>query len=184
MIMNRACFFKNTTELASSTQLNLHEPKQHASCIPPLKNNSVRMKNFILISFFLVFLHSGIWAQHAKDSAQIVETALNYIEGWYTGDTLRMDKALHPDLIKRRYDVSKNTLGNLTKPMMMEFTRAGYGKKTPADKIKNEIKILDIYSDIASAKAESYDFVDYMQLIRVNGQWKILNVLWDRKVLK
>jgi K+-transporting ATPase KdpF subunit len=45
--MNRACFFQNTTELASSTQLNLHEQIQPASCIRPMKNNFVRMKALI-----------------------------------------------------------------------------------------------------------------------------------------
>jgi hypothetical protein len=42
--MNRACLGKNTTELASSTKLNLHEQKQHASSIGPMKNNYARMK--------------------------------------------------------------------------------------------------------------------------------------------
>jgi hypothetical protein len=27
--------------------------------------------------------------------------ALDYIEGWYTGDAARMERALHPDLAKR-----------------------------------------------------------------------------------
>jgi hypothetical protein len=142
------------------------------------------MRIFITLGFLLIIYNSKLLSQTRNDSTAIIETALNYIEGWYTGDTVRMDKALHPDLIKRRFDVSKNTLGYVTKAKMMEFTRAGYGKKTPADKIKNEVKVLDIYGDIASAKATSYDFVDYMQLIQVNGEWKILIVLWDRKVLK
>ena len=45
--MNRACLAKNTTELASSSKLNLHEQKQHASSIRPIKNNFVRMKRYI-----------------------------------------------------------------------------------------------------------------------------------------
>jgi len=47
--MNRACLSKNTTELASSTKLNLHEQKQHASSIRPIKNNFIRMKKGLLI---------------------------------------------------------------------------------------------------------------------------------------
>jgi hypothetical protein len=64
---------------------------------------------------------------------------------------------------------------------MMDFTKAGYGKKTPREKIKNEFEVLDIYQNIASAKAISCDFVDYMQLLKVKGEWKIVNVLWDFK---
>jgi hypothetical protein len=51
--MNRACFCQNTTELASSTQLNLHEQIQHSGCIPPMKNNFVRMKTHYFLAFIL-----------------------------------------------------------------------------------------------------------------------------------
>ena len=123
-------------------------------------------------------------AQAKCDSFKIIQTSKNYIEGWYNGDTVRMNQALHPDLTKRRYDFKKNTFGNLTKSNMMEFTKAGYGKRTPREKIKNEFEVLDIYQNIASAKAVSCDFVDYMQLLKVNDEWKIVNVLWDFKVDK
>jgi hypothetical protein len=54
--MKRACLAKSTTELASSTKLNLHEQKQHASSIRPIKNNFVRMKtlNHLLIIIMLM----------------------------------------------------------------------------------------------------------------------------------
>jgi hypothetical protein len=47
--MNRACLAKNTSELASSTKLNFHEQKQHASSIRPIINKFVRMKKGLLI---------------------------------------------------------------------------------------------------------------------------------------
>ena len=31
----------------------------------------------------------------------VVQAALDYFEGWYAGDVARMDRALHPDLVKR-----------------------------------------------------------------------------------
>lgn len=37
----------------------------------------------------------------AIDSAAIRATALDYIDGWYTGDAARMERALHPELVKR-----------------------------------------------------------------------------------
>ena len=33
---------------------------------------------------------------------QITAAALDYVEGWFDGDTDRMRRALHPDLAKRR----------------------------------------------------------------------------------
>jgi hypothetical protein len=35
-------------------------------------------------------------AQSAADSAGIRSAALDYIEGWYTADARRMQRALHP----------------------------------------------------------------------------------------
>ena len=37
----------------------------------------------------------------AEDRQEITATALDYAEGWYTGDGDRMRGALHPDLAKR-----------------------------------------------------------------------------------
>jgi hypothetical protein len=54
--MNRACFPENTTELASSTKLNLHEQNRHASCIRPITNNFVRMKIFNLYIILLAVI--------------------------------------------------------------------------------------------------------------------------------
>lgn len=36
-----------------------------------------------------------------QDLAAITRAAMDYAEGWYTGDPDRMRRALHPDLIKR-----------------------------------------------------------------------------------
>jgi hypothetical protein len=38
----------------------------------------------------------------AETTAAIRQAAVDYIEGWYTGDADRMERALHPDLAKRR----------------------------------------------------------------------------------
>jgi len=37
----------------------------------------------------------------ADESDAIKKTALDYIEGWYAGDTARMERALHSELAKR-----------------------------------------------------------------------------------
>jgi hypothetical protein len=40
-------------------------------------------------------------AQTAADSAALRATARDYIDGWYSGDGERMERALHPRLAKR-----------------------------------------------------------------------------------
>jgi len=39
--------------------------------------------------------------QPSADERAVVATALDYFEGWFDGDEVRMARALHPDLVKR-----------------------------------------------------------------------------------
>ncbi|KPK85048.1 MAG: hypothetical protein AMS27_08410 [Bacteroides sp. SM23_62_1] len=141
------------------------------------------MKTIFLFLGILFILSSNCYSQDEKTVNEIKEAVLNYIEGWYDGDIERMNKALHPELAKR-YLAALPQTGNtfiqtLTKAQMMEYTRAGFGKQTPREKLHNEVEVLDVYKGIATAKSVSYDYVDYCHLVKQNGEWKIINVLWE-----
>jgi hypothetical protein len=124
-------------------------------------------------------------AQTAGDSAAIRATALDYAEGWYTGDAERMGRALHPELVKRIVVADtvtgKSVLQNMGASALVNGTRHGYGQTTPKDKQQKDVTILDIFGNAASAKAVMADWVDYMQLAKVDGRWVIVNVLWEKK---
>jgi hypothetical protein len=38
----------------------------------------------------------------AGDRAAVVRAALDYFEGWFDGDAARVERALHPELARRR----------------------------------------------------------------------------------
>lgn len=145
------------------------------------------MRTTILL-FLTLFILKNAQSQVKSDSLKIKNCALDYIEGWYNGDTIRMERSLHSDLAKMQLAGLKQTNGiiinTVSKSNMIEYTKAGFGKATPREKIKNEVVILDIYEDLASVKLTSYDYVDYLQMVRCNGEWKILTVLWKSKSLK
>ena len=120
----------------------------------------------------------------SEDNEAIKKTALNYIEGWYTGDAARMESALHPDLAKRivRTDASgKSTLGHQTAEMLVQGTGRGGGKRTPVEKQQKDVTILDRFNNAAMVKIVASDWVDYLQVAKFNGEWKIINVLWEMK---
>ena len=124
-------------------------------------------------------------AQSAADSAAIRATALDYAEGWYEGNADRMARALHPELVKRIMvrdtTTGKTMVQGMGASVLVNSTRHGYGKETPKDRQQKEVTILDIFGNAASAKAVMADWVDYMQLGKVDGRWVIVNVLWERK---
>ena len=122
----------------------------------------------------------------AADSAAITRAALDYIEGWYTGDGARMERALHPELAKRAVFRPKTgggraRLDQQSAMTLVQHTREGGGKDTPKDKQQKDITILDVYQNAASAKIVASDWIDYLHLVRADSGWRIINVLWELK---
>ena len=121
-------------------------------------------------------------AQSAADSAAIRATALDYIDGWYTGDAARMARALHLELAKRIVMTDpqgRSRLGQQSAMTLVQNTQRGGGKDTPADKRRDEVKILDIFQNAASVRVQASSWVDYLHVAKSNGRWVIVNVLWE-----
>jgi hypothetical protein len=117
----------------------------------------------------------------SPDDAAIYQAASDYYGGWYQADVERMARCLHPDLAKRavRKDESgKDFLHHLSKERMLELTRDGGGSDIPIAKQNYKITILDRYEEIASVKVVAYEYIDYLQLAKQDGQWLIVNALW------
>jgi hypothetical protein len=120
-------------------------------------------------------------AQSAADSAAIRTTALDYAEGWYTGDAARMQRALHPDLAKRRVvGVSEEArLDQMDAAELVGATAVRSGRSS-ADGQK-DVDILDIFGSAATVRLTMDGWIDYMHMARWQGRWVIVNVLWELK---
>jgi len=145
------------------------------------------MKKTALFLLFLAIFAFQAAAQTKvsdEDRAAITQTALDYIEGWYTGDAERMERALHPDLAKRivrTNDKGQSTLGQMSAMTLVQTVRTGYGKNTPKDKQQKDITILDVFENAATVKLVAADWIDYLHIAKYNGRWVIVNVLWAMK---
>ena len=64
---------------------------------------------------------------------------------------------------------------------VVQRTRDGGGKKTPPDQQLKEVTILDRYNNAAVVKIVASDWIDYLEVAKLNGDWKIINVLWELK---
>lgn len=144
------------------------------------------MKNVscVLISF-LWFLPLEAQTVADPEAAAIRQTALDYIEGWYEGDAARMERAVHPELAKRIVNTDPATgrsqLGQQSAMTLVQATKAGYGRKTPVERRQKEVTILDRFQNAAVVKIVATDWIDYLEEGKFNGEWKIINVLWERK---
>lgn len=142
----------------------------------------MKKSKLITIAIFLAFTLS-LNAQTNQDSIELLKIASLYSQAWYEGDSLKMSKVLHPELIKRsvlNYEHTGNDIINdLSYNIMMQYTIAGYGKNTPKEKQNDKIELLDIFENIASVRVESTDYVEYIQLVKYNDEWKALNIIWQ-----
>lgn len=124
-------------------------------------------------------------AQSPADSAAIRAAALDYIEGWFAGDADRMTRALHPELVKRIMVTDPVTGRQLIDGMgasrLIEGTRRKFGTEVPPEQRRTDVTILDAFGNAASVKVDAGPWVDYLHVVKFDGAWKILNVLWERR---
>ncbi len=144
------------------------------------------MRKFLLLFVTLLTLSvAEARAQSgAADAAAIKQAALDYIEGWYEGNPERMERALGPDLAKRLVQTDAkgvSRLDQLGAMGLVQRTRAGGGKGTPAERQLKDVTILDVFGNAATVKLVASDWVDYMHIAKFNGRWVIVNVLWELK---
>lgn len=143
----------------------------------------------VLVVISLVVLGGALAAfgQADADRDAIKRAALNYAEGWYEGNADKMESALHPDLAKRivrTNDKGQSSLSPLSALGLVQGTRSGFGKNTPAAEQQKDVTILDVFGGAATVKLEMRDWIDYMHVGKFNGKWVIINVLWELKPKK
>ena len=111
----------------------------------------------------------------------IIKTALDYGDGFYSGEAERMERAIHPDLnkiyVSALPQTGKFAVGYSTYSGLIELTRAKAGLLEP-EKRKIQAAALLLNGDVACAKVASAMFDDFLTLVKIDGRWKIVNVLW------
>lgn len=137
-------------------------------------------RSYIFVSLLVLAVSVLGYTQSDEDKAGITKACLDYFEGWFEGSAERMDRALSPELMKRsvkQTPTGRDYLGYSPFISMVEWTRTGR-TKAPVAQQNIKVEIYDIHKGIASAKVTCNDFYDYVHVAKMNGEWKIINVLW------
>jgi len=136
----------------------------------------MRILSFILISFL-----TTIGTIHAQDTdvEQVKKTVSFYLDGGTNNDFETLKKAFHKDARMKYlrggkyYDVNA-----------LEFFKS---RMKPGPKQKRETKIasVSITGNAASAILEieydTFTFTDYMNLLKIDGKWQVVNKIFFRK---
>jgi len=136
------------------------------------------MKKLILATCLTVSLLPA-FSQNSPTDRQLIETMIQlYFDGWATGDTLKLGKAMHASCHLKNYRDGK----------FVEYSRSQYlGLFKPHARPQNlstRIVSVDFTNNMGSAKVEistAQDlFTDYFNLMKTDEGWVIADKVSTR----
>ncbi|HWO32084.1 MAG TPA: nuclear transport factor 2 family protein [Candidatus Acidoferrum sp.] len=137
-----------------------------------------RLAPTLALSLFLLF-NLSTSAQENKvpdDSSAVRATVTNYIEAYYTGDARRMEQTLDPHYLKHILH-GNIPMREKTAPEMLEEVRTHGIPDIPQTQRTEQVIVLDVAGNIASAKLVTPGWMDYVTLAKSGGEWKILSIV-------
>jgi len=117
------------------------------------------------------------FAAAPSDEEAIRATVTDYIEGYYTADAARMERSLHPHYLKHTISEHEGKLRMSEKTGLQMVQDVRSNQPVPAAERKQQITVLDVAGDMASARLVTLHWVDYITLSKWNGEWKIVSVV-------
>ena len=134
------------------------------------------MKKTISVLTALLLLFSVAVAQQ-QDEAAVRECLQNYMSG--QGD--RVEKAFHPSATMKYIDFQSKEFKDVP---IAEFIARVKGNTSRSDR-KIEITSLNVEGTAAQAKirieTDKAILYDYMNLLKINGEWKIVSKIFSRQ---
>ncbi|HEY9226548.1 MAG TPA: nuclear transport factor 2 family protein [Gemmatimonadaceae bacterium] len=119
-------------------------------------------------------------AQHAE----VRRAVLDYLEGFYEGDTAKLVRGLRPEMFKYGFWKAKDAPKYEGEKMSYDEAIA-YARRFKADKrttpatAPREVTIYEVQDQTASAKVRAWWGTDYVLLGKYDGRWMISHILWQ-----
>lgn len=146
------------------------------------------LKNLLILTTVLCFALTPMIASAGTslsegDQRAIRAAALDYAEGWYSGDRTRMERSLHDALAKRAYlpdAAGQRRLSQMDKASLLSANKPENAARYAKAPKRAEVLILSGFGNAASVRLAMDGWVDYMHVVRTEeGAWRIVNVLWE-----
>ena len=130
-----------------------------------------------------LLLACALPAAAQSDQDAVRAAVLDYVEGFYNGDSTRLVRSVSPEVYK--YGYSRRGEGayrgsRMTYPEFMSFARGvKEGRIRQPDQRPKEIVLYEVLDQTASVKLTAWWGSDYMLLAKTDGRWMITHVLWQ-----
>lgn len=142
------------------------------------------MRRLLLIVAVLALSPVCLRAQQPDDRAAVQRAVLDYVEGFYEGDTIKLQRSVWPEVRKYGFRLGEGEAGYRGMAMpyagFMSFARGVQaGRNRPPAGAPKEIRLFDVQDQTASAGLTAWWGTDYLLLARIDGRWMITHVLWQ-----
>jgi hypothetical protein len=118
------------------------------------------------------------------DCDAVRRAALDYIEGFYEGDSIKLVRSIRPDVFKYGFWRPRDSTAYAGEAMpwteVLEFARnvKSRGHQAPATAVK-VVALLEVQNETAVAKVTAYWGTDYLLVGKFGERWMISSVLWQ-----
>jgi hypothetical protein len=118
------------------------------------------------------------------DSTGVRAAAMDYIEGFYEGDSTKLVRSVRPDVAKYGFyfppDSSRYAGEAMPFAEFLDYARSVRARSRPVNPAwPKEVTVLDVLDQTAAAKVRAWWGTDYLLLARQDGRWVITHVLWQ-----
>jgi hypothetical protein len=142
------------------------------------------MKATFVVLVIAVAILVGLSAVGAseRDREAVRQAALDYVEGIYEVKPDRIQRSVHPTLVKRGFYKKDAAAPYVEMPMTYEqlVNLAGsWNKAGTRDTSIKQVDVLEVLDQTAVAKVTASWGIDYMFLAKYDGAWKISQILWQ-----
>ena len=145
-----------------------------------------KLSAFRVVTTALVLLVApcGVSAQTSADSAKIRATAMNYIEGFYEGDSTKLIRAVRPEVYKYGFYKAPDSTSyrgmQMTWPGFMNYARnvKTNNRQEPATSVR-KVQLLDVLDQTAAVKVTAVWGTDYLLMAKYGSEWMITHVSWQ-----
>lgn len=128
----------------------------------------------------LAFALAAPAAAQQPDTAAIRQAMLDYIDGFYSGDSTLLVRSVSPSVVKYGYWKAKPDSGFVGEPMSYEqIVRKPKNPPRARPGAPREATVLDADQQVASGKVKAWWGIDYILLAKENDRWMIRSVLWQ-----
>ncbi len=138
----------------------------------------------LFLACFIILVASNTYTQTKQDSLDIKQVSLDYIEAQHNLEPKQFERAAHSRMVKRTFWRNKTSKKEYLRESFTDYmillseVYNRNGDQFPKNP-KKEVILLDVSDHTASVKLIADEWIDYMHIIKINGAWKIVNVLWQ-----